>query len=36
MKHFTIIWKYVLREHMYTWERGAGLGMVAAASFSVI
>jgi hypothetical protein len=33
---YTIIWKHVLRKDKYTWERGAGLGWVVAASISVI
>jgi hypothetical protein len=36
INHYTIILKYVLRKNKYTWERGAGLGWVVAASFSVI
>jgi hypothetical protein len=34
--HYTIILRYLLRKNIYTWERGAGLGWVVAASFSVI
>jgi hypothetical protein len=36
INHYNIILKYVLRKNKYTWERGAGLGCVLAASFSVI
>jgi hypothetical protein len=36
INHYTIIWMYVLRKNKYTWEKGAGLGWVVAASFSVI
>jgi hypothetical protein len=28
--------QYVLRKNMCTWEKGAGLGWVVAASYSVI
>jgi hypothetical protein len=33
INRYTILWKYVLRKNKYTWERGAGLGWVAAAYF---
>jgi hypothetical protein len=34
--NYIILEKFELRKNMYTWERGAGLGWVVAASFSVI
>jgi hypothetical protein len=34
--NYTILEKFVLRKNMYTWERGAGLAWVVAASFSMI
>jgi hypothetical protein len=34
--NYTLLEKFVLRKSMYTWERGAGLGWVVAAYFSVI
>jgi hypothetical protein len=33
---YTMLKKYGIRKNKYSWERGAGLGWVVAASFSVI